>query len=150
MNWAPSNSRLVLSLVPLATLGAAVAFCDTPQRSFFFSLMLAILTAFQAFDGVFWGVDGIVMAVLPFLALGLILLAVLGGRLVVAGRTVAVYSMMTLVPLFFLPMLAQFRDRTRADVFADEGIMTWHSTLHYWSDAARIADDPARPVKIAV
>ena len=150
LNWATTNARLVLSLVPLATLGAAVAFRDTPKRSLFFSLMLAILTAVQSFDGVFWGIDGIVMTVLPFLALGLILLAVFGVRLLSAGRTVAVYSMVTLVPLLFFPVLAQFRDRTRAEVFANEGMMTWHYTLRYWSDAARVADDPERPVKIAV
>ena len=53
------------------------------------------------------------MMVLPFLALFLILLAVLGIGLLAAGRTVAFYSVMMLVPLFFLPALAEFRDRTR-------------------------------------
>jgi hypothetical protein len=150
MNWAQSNARLILSLVPLATLGAAAAFCETPKRSLFFSLVLAILAAYEAFDGVFWGVDGIVLTVLPFAALGLILAAALGIRLIAGGRTTAFCSMVMLVPLFLLPVLAEFRDRTRAEVFADEGVMTWHYTLRYWSDAARVTDDPARPVKIAV
>ena len=150
LNWAPSNARLVLLLVPLATLGAVMAFSDTPRRSVYFSLILAILAAYQAFDGVFWGVHGRVMSVLPLLALVLIFLAVIGIRLLSAGRTIAIYSMLILVPLFSLPLLAQVRDRTRAEVFADDGMMMWHYTLRYWSDAARVTDDPSRPVNIAV
>ena len=32
----------------------------------------------------------------------------------------------------------------------NDGMMSWHYTLRYWSEAARIVDDPARPARIAV
>ena len=151
LNWAPSNARLVLLLVPLATLSAVIAFNDTPRRSLLlFSLVLAGFAAFQAFDGVLWGVDGVVMTVLPFLAFSLILLGIVVIWLLFARRTIAVYSMLILVPILSLPALAQFRDRTRAELFSNEGMMMWHYTLRYWSEAASVTDDPARPVKIAV
>ena len=150
LNWAPSNARLLLLLVPLATLGAAVALGDTPGRSTLFATVLSLLAAFQAFDGLFWGVDGVVMSTLPFVSIALLLLAFLVMRLAVRGRTAAVGVVLFLVPLLALPCLARFRDRTRADVFADEGTMMWHYTLRYWSDAARVADHPARPAVVAV
>ncbi len=148
--WAASNARLLLSLVPPTVLGAAVAFNETPKRARLFALLLGLLAAVQAYDGIFWGVDGIVLKVLPFLALGLILLSALAGRMLVTGRVAAACMALLLVPAFLLPALVPFRDRSRAEVYANEGIMTWHYTLRYWSDAARIADDPARPVKVAV
>lgn len=148
--WTSSNSRLLFSLVPAAVLGAAIAMSDASKRAKLFSAMLGLLAVVQAFDGMFWGVDGVVLTVQPFLALGLILLAVLVGRLAVAGKIAAVFALMAFVPLISMPALASFRDRTRADVFEDDGVMTWHSTLRYWSDAARLTDNPARPVRIAV
>ncbi len=150
LNWVSSNARLLLLLVPLLTLGAAVALGDTPGRSTLFAAVLSILAAFQVFDGLFWGVDGVVMKGLPFVSIVLLFLAFLVMRLAVRGRTAAVGVVLLLVPLLALPCLARFRDRTRADVFADEGTMMWHYTLRYWSDAARIVDHPARPAVIAV
>ena len=150
INWAPTDSRFLFALLPLAVVGSSRMFRGLPRFAGVYSLVLVTLAVVQAAQEVFWGVSGVVLSTLPVLAVCIITLVLGSLRLLAMRSPTSVLWMMVLLPLLVLPFLSLFRDRTRADVFADEGMMTWHYTLRYWSDAACITDDPARSVKVAV
>ncbi len=148
LRWIDSNSRFLLPLVPLAAVVAAVAFRDHPRLALLYSLTLGAATLIHAAREVFWGVAGPLPAMMPLLAL---LLVVLGIAVVRLSRTAAAaVCAAALVPLVLLPPLAVFRDAMRNEVYSNEKVMVWHYTLRYWSQAARLLDRPGSEVRIAV
>ena len=149
LNWAPTNSRIVLSFAPLVTLGSVMAFREGAQRVTYV-MALTILAAVQASYELFWGVTGVVLTALPILALVLILVAGYCAGYGLAPSRKSGWLVWVILPWLLLPPLVEFRDRTRSEVFANESMMVWHKTLRYWEAAVRVIDHPARPVWVAV
>jgi hypothetical protein len=149
-HWPTSNARYWIQIVPLAAVLLSAGFETFSWGRRIWTLLGVAIGMWYAQRELFWGVSGVTLTNLPWVA-ALLWAGFWGVRALLLRnwRTELAVVGVTAVPLL-VAAVTEYRDAHRWAVYADQGTMSYHHLLRYWVRAAERLDEPERPHRIAV
>lgn len=149
-HWSTSNARYWIQILPLAAalLSAAMETIRGGRVAWASFILIALLVYVQR--EAFWGVSGVTLVTMPWVATGMFVGILLAAFMVSRGWWIE-FAITTIVAIPILTArLADYRDATRWTVYRDEGTKSYHGLLRYWVNAAEQLDQPGVTHRIAV
>ncbi len=148
--WVTSNARYWIQILPLVAVALSAGAETVRGGRRVWACAVFAVTLWHASREMFWGVSGVTLDAIPWTVA---VLCVCGGTLlffILRRWWVEMAFVSVLAVPLLLARLAEYRDRTRWEVYRDEGTRSYHGLLRYWVPAAERLDQPGISHRIAV